>query len=103
MTLGENDHTISVDFCPYFELLGHNITEPGFIILPSNLSELNDYKYRPMNRKGRVCSECTEGYGLSVTSFHIKCLDYLNAWYGILLYLLLELVPLTMLILLQLQ
>ena len=29
--------------CPYFELSGHNVTEPGYIRLPDNISELNDY------------------------------------------------------------
>ena len=39
------------------------ISEPGFISLPENVSELNDYMCGPMNRKGLVCSECIDGFG----------------------------------------
>ena len=49
----------------------------------------------PMNRKGLVCSECIDGYGPSVTSTKFRCSDCSNAWYGVPLYLLLELVPVT--------
>ena len=48
-----------------------------------------------MNRKGIVCSECIGGYGPSVTSPKFRCSDCTNSWYGIPLYLLLELVPVT--------
>ena len=48
-----------------------------------------------MNRKGLVCSECIDGYGSSVTSTKFRCSDCSNAWYGVPLYLLLELVPVT--------
>ena len=48
-----------------------------------------------MNRKGLVCSKCIDGYGPSVTSPKFRCFDCSNAWYGVPLYLLLELVPVT--------
>jgi hypothetical protein len=40
--------------CPYFLLEGHQVSEvePGYISLPKNISELNDYICAPMNRKG---------------------------------------------------
>ena len=88
-------NTVSVGFCAYFALNGHNISEPGFISLPENISELNDYMCGPMNRKGILCSECIDGYGPSVTSPKFRCSDCSNAWYGIPLYLLLEIVPVT--------
>ena len=56
----------------------------------------------PMNRKGIVCSECIDGYGPSVTSPNFRCSDCTNAWYGVPLYLLLELVPLTVFYLIML-
>ena len=92
MTYKEETNTLSASLCTYFELRGHHISKPGFISLPSNISELNDYMCGPMNRKGIVCSECIEGYGPSITS---RCSDCSNAWYGVPLYLLLELVPVT--------
>ena len=48
-----------------------------------------------MNRKGLVCSECIDGYGPSVISPKFRCSDCSNPWYGVPLYLLLELVPVT--------
>ena len=92
----DNEATISVSFCTYFELSNYNISEPGFISLPDNISELNDYICGSMNRKGVVCSKCIDGYGPSVTSTKFKCSDCSNAWYGVPLYLLLELVPVTL-------
>ena len=83
--------------CQSFEIDGHNISEsfPGFITLPDNVSELNDYMCGPMNRKGLVCSECVEGFGPSVTSFGFSCSNCTDAWYGIVVYLILEFVPIT--------
>ena len=95
MTYKEETNTVSASFCTYFQLSGHNISEPGFINLPDNISELNDYMCGSMNRKGIVCSECIDGYGPSVTSPKFRCSDCSNAWYGMPLYLLLELVPIT--------
>ena len=104
MTYREETNTLSVSniVCTYFELNGHNISEPGFISLPENISELNDYMCGPMNRKGILCSECIDGYGPSVTSPNFRCSDCLNVWYGVPLYLLLELVPVTVFYLIML-
>ena len=68
MTYDNYDSTISIGFCPYFDLSNYNIAKPGYISLPDNISKLNDYMCGPMNRKGLVCSECIDGYGPSVTS-----------------------------------
>ena len=86
LTYNGKTNTLSVSFCVYFELSGHNISEPGFIILPDNISELNDYMCGPMNRKGIVCSECIDGYGPSVTSPNFRCSDCSNAWYDCICY-----------------
>ena len=82
--------------CPYFELKGHNVAEPGFIKLPDNISELNDYMCGPMNRKGLLCKDCIDGFGPSVTSLRYKCSNCTDAWYSIPLYLAVELIPITL-------
>ena len=66
-----NDATLNqtfVSFCKYFQLRGHIETHSRTIRLPNNISKLNNYMCWPMNRKGRVCSECIEGFGPSFTS-----------------------------------
>ena len=88
---------IFVGRCQAFEVNGHNKSEtfPGFITLPDNVSELNDYMCGPMNRKGLVCSDCMEGFGPSVTFYGFSCSNCTDAWYGVGIYLFLEFVPIT--------
>ena len=71
--------------------------QPGFIELPSNISGLNDYMCGPSNRKGNLCSKCIDGFGPSATSPKFKCSNCTNAFgrYGIVIFLLSELVPVT--------
>ena len=95
MTYDEESGTSTVSYCPYFTLQGHNISGPGLINLPDNISELNEYMCGPMNRKGIVCSECIDGYGPSVTSLQFQCSTCSSVWYGVLIYLLIEVVPVT--------
>ena len=51
-----NDHTklISILECPYFEPNDYNNTSQGSVLLPKNVSQLNDYMCGPLNRKGLV-------------------------------------------------
>ena len=96
----EDNQSLFLIECPYFELKGHSILNdlhhPGFIRLPDNLSELNDYMCGPMNRKGLLCKDCIDGFGPSVTSLGYKCSNCMDAWYGIPLYLAVELIPITL-------
>ena len=89
---------IFISSCPYFRLKGHNVTdlESGYIRLPDNISELNGYMCGPMNRKGLLCKDCIDGFGPSVTSLGYKCSNCTDAWYGIPLYLAVELIPITL-------
>lgn len=85
-----------VGLCDYFNLDKYNkSTLNKYISLPSNVSELNDYMCGPLNRKGIMCNQCINGYGLSVTSTGHTCSDCASAWYGVPLYLFLEFVPIT--------
>ena len=92
----DRDNNSFVTKCPYFQLEGHNVSEPGYIGLPQNISELNTYMCGPMNRKGLLCKDCIDGYGPSVTSFGYKCSNCTDAWYGVPLYLMVEFVPITL-------
>ena len=49
----------------------------------------------PMNRKDFLCEECIDGFSVSMTSLGHKCSNCTDVWYGIPLYLVIELVPIT--------
>lgn len=96
-TYDEKLRLLHVAHCPYFPLTDYDTSDPaGYIQLPANLSQLNTYMCGPLNRKGVLCSKCTDGFGPSVTSFKYKCANCTDAWYGVPLFLFLELVPLTL-------
>ena len=73
MTFEEQERTIYSAICNFdgnFSIIGNG----RYIELPmKNVSELNDYMCGPMNRKGRLCSECIEGFGPSIISFRSVC------------------------------
>ena len=95
MTYHEGQGTFAI-LCPYFQLKGHDVAERGYIWLPSyNTSELNEYMCGSMNRKGWLCKDCIDGFGPSVTSTGYKCVNCTGVWYGVPLYLLQELIPIT--------
>ena len=61
------------------------------------LTKLNDSICGPMNHKGVVCSQCMDGYGPLITSIGYKCVRCPDAWYRVPLFLLIELLPVTLL------
>ena len=83
----------------YQSLRGYNSTKlkPGYILLPKNISILNEYMCGPLNRKGYLCSECSDGFGPSMilTTYTDVCYNCTELWYGMTLYLFLEFVPIT--------
>ena len=74
---------------------GLNITKNNYIRLPNNISALNDYVCGPMNRQGPMCSQYTNGFGLTVHSIGHTCSICTGLWYGTPLYLFIEFVPIT--------
>ena len=96
-TFSEDSNLIPMSTCQYFEPDSYNMTSSKHILLPRNLSQLNDYMCGPLNRKGLVCSECADGFCPSVTSFRHRCVNCTDGWYGVPLFLFLELAPITVL------
>ena len=103
-TYDKDTRTRLIAGCSYFQTdVFDSVIKEGahenmwYIKLPHNMSALNDFMCGPMNRKGRVCSECKDGYGLAVLSigFQIPCTKCTYTWYPIPLYLFMELVPIT--------
>lgn len=95
MTYSEQGKTFQFNSCHYFQPKGHSITEQGYVILPDNVSELNDYMCGLMNRRGPLCSRCIDGFGPALTSETFACSNCTNVWYGVPLYLLVEFFPIT--------
>ena len=50
-----------------------------------------------MDRRGQLCSECIDGFGPALTSIGYICSNCTDVWYGVPLYLVIDLVPLTFL------
>ena len=73
------DKIMSILNCPYFQANENNFTGRWQTLLSGSLSEVNDYMYGPLNRKGLVCSECGDGFGPSATSFGYRY--PMSAWY----------------------
>ncbi len=92
----------------YFEVNGHrqrnnsivvfNYRKQVYEIIASSCQELNDAVCGPFHREGLLCSKCKPGYGPPMYSTNLKCekcRDDKHLGWLWLLYLLLELVPLT--------
>ena len=94
-TYSDETKLLSITICPHYQQNGYNLSTSGKIVLPRNLSQLNDYMCGPLNRKGVLCSECADGFGPSVTLFGYKCANCTDAWYGVPLFLVVEFVPIT--------
>ena len=98
ITYNEHEELFQLNSCHYFHSTdGHSITEQGYVTLPDNISELNGYMCRSMNRKGPLYSRCIDGFGPALTSDAYTCSNCTNTWYGVPLYLLVELLPITVL------
>ena len=50
-----------------------------------------------INRQGPLCSRCIDGFGPALSLSGFKCSNCTNVWYGVPLYLLVELLPITVL------
>ena len=49
----------------------------------------------PLKRKGLLCKDCIDGFGVSLTSLGYQCSNCTSVWYGIPLYLIVQFLPAT--------
>ena len=85
--------------CPLGYCNYDNQMADGLILLPDNCSLVSDSLCKPNNRKGVLCGECIEGYSVYFHSDRFKCEKCVYGNYGILFYILTELLPLTVIFL----
>ena len=79
----------------YLQTSRYNSTTHNQKYLPVNLTELNESMCAPLNRKGLLCIECVDDFGISITSFGYECTNCTGVWYAVPLFLVLEFVPVT--------
>ena len=94
--VGENSSSlIIVGACPYGPFL--NTTNRKFTTLPTDPTQVNSSQCAPYNRRGLFCGECLEGFGPSVYSFDLHCANcsHMSTAAAISLYLVMELLPIT--------
>ena len=74
-----------------------NWTQPRYYILPENISDLNAFMCRPLNRKGYLCSDCIDGFAPSISMLQHpnQCYRCTNKWQGVILYLITLFFPVT--------
>ena len=99
MTQSETNSSLVVSQCPYIPST-HTFSQYHSIyqVLPKQLDQVNDSLCAAFNRKGFLCSECKENYGLAAYRYYglmcVKCSG--SAWNWV-AYILLLFVPPTIL------
>ena len=94
----QTNYSLVVTGCSY---IIHNFSQQHSIyqVLPKQLDQVNDSLCGTFNRKGFLCSECKENYGLAAYRYYglmcVKCSD--SAWNWV-AYILLLFVPPTILL-----
>ena len=82
LTYDSNKGIISAVKMRHKYLEGYNltVTKDGSygILLPNNISELNQYMCDPLNRKNYLCSDCKSGYGPAIISESASCVNETN-------------------------
>ena len=94
--VGENSSSLLiVGDCPYGPF--PNTTNRKFTTLPTDPTQVNSSQCAPYNRRGLFCGECLEGFGPSVYSFDLHCANcsHMSTTAAISLYLVMELLPIT--------
>ncbi len=97
-----NNSTTHLIPCPYDTAVGHPDQIMGQTLrLKTTTGNLTNFTCDQLNRKGKHCAECIEGFGQSIFTFNLNCYDCSRKFYhGWFLYLFFELVPLTIFIIL---
>ena len=99
LTFDREMNVVSASDSKTYRFLYHtNATKSGYRLLPNNISKLNDIMCGPLNRKGYLCRDCIDGYGPAMTAFEhpYDCYKCSGNWHGVILYLIIELIPVTL-------
>ena len=76
MTFNLTTKQIILGTCPYYDFKNEETSQFDFyVIVPSNVADLNDYMCQFIRREGELCNRCINGTGLgsSITRLSGKC------------------------------
>ena len=90
-----NESTLYVAECSFIKPLVFD-SKSNSIRVPTNLSEINSFFCSPLNRRGLVCSQCKQGYGVSFLTVGLKCAKCSSPLRGWILYLVVQFLPVTL-------
>ena len=88
--------SLVVSQCPYLPVNTHNLSQYHTIyqLLPTQLDQVNDSLCALFNRKGFLCSECKENYGLAAYRYYgLMCVKCSNSAVNWISYILLLFIP----------
>ena len=92
MTYNSATKSTALGYC-IFSSLRKSELGSNYVLLPENLTDLNDAMCGKANREGLLCSKCKPGYGPAVLSYKKTCAKCSDSQYGWLLYFLYACVP----------
>ena len=76
LTYDSEQKVVSATKARYKFLSGYNITSDGHhLLLPNEVSKLNEYICGPMNREDYMCGKCKTGFGPAVMLQSMPCAD----------------------------
>ena len=95
MTYDYSTDSALAGYCPYG--YSSNMTNRVYSSLPSDPTQLNETTCGPYKREGLLCGQCIKGFGPAVYSYDLQCANCtdISTGYAIILYLLLEFLPIT--------
>ncbi len=98
ITNDEGQISLATGQCP-LGYCDYRYQSDGLVLLSKNCSMLSKDLCSPNNRTGLLCGECIDGYSVYFHSDRFKCGSCPHAEYGIIFYIISELIPLTLLFL----
>ena len=95
MTYDYSTDSVLAGYCPYG--YSSNMTNRVYSSLPGDPTQLNEATCGPYKREGLLCGQCIKGFGPAVYSYDLRCANCtdISTGYAIILYLLLEFLPIT--------
>ena len=97
MTYNNKTKETEIGQCPYILQRSNFSTNKLYFNLPKDTSNLNSFMCGLLHRKGLLCGECEEGFGLALFSYTLECKRCWGHGVGWILYITLTVIQTTVL------